>query len=235
MWNNRRKTTIQPLFMTSQNQLLRHFIRARPHLSLAIGLGVVVGLVLRSDLPLTRALFGWNAAVWVYLLSMMWVITHSDHSKVRAIAARQDESAGLVLLSMTLGAVLSFSAIVWELGAIPHLKPDQRALRYLFTAVTVLGSWLLVGVLFCFHYAHMFYRSKGKARPLQFPNDLAEPDYWDFLYFSFTIAVAAQTSDVIVLTRPMRKLVLGHSVLAFFFNLAILGLSINIAAGMLNQ
>jgi uncharacterized membrane protein len=221
--------------MTSQNQMMRRFIRSRPHLSLAIGLGVVVGLVLRSNLPLTRALFGWNAAVWAYLLAMMWVITHSDHGKVRANAARQDESAGLVLFSMTVGAVLSLSAIVWELGAMPDMEPDRLALRYLFTAVTVLGSWLLVGVLFCFHYAHLFYRSTGKARPLQFPNDLAEPDYWDFLYFSFTIAVAAQTSDVIVLTRPMRKLVLGHSVLAFFFNLAILGLSINIAAGMLNQ
>jgi uncharacterized membrane protein len=33
----------------------------------------------------------------------------------------------------------------------------------------------------------------------------------------------------------MRKLVLGHSVLAFFFNLLILGLSINIAAGFVNS
>jgi uncharacterized membrane protein len=222
--------------MTSRNQLLRHFIQSRPHLSLAIGLGVVVGLVLpSSDHPLTRALFGWNAAVWVYLLSMMWLIAHSDHGKVRAIADRQDESAGLVLFTLTVGAVLSFSAIISELGEIPHLKPDQRALRYLFTAVTVLGSWLLVSVLYCFHYAHFFYRSPGKQRPLKFPDETAEPDYWDFLYFSFTIAVAVQTSDVAVMTRPMRKLVLGHSVLAFFFNLAILGLSINIAAGMLNQ
>jgi uncharacterized membrane protein len=225
----------QPSFMTERNQLLRHFIRSRPHLSLAIGLGIVVGLVLpQSDLPLTRALFGWNTAVWAYLLSMMWLIARSNHGKVREIADKQDESAGLVLFTLTLGALLSFSAIIWELGAIPHLKPDQRALRYVFTAFTVLGSWLLVGVLFCFHYAHMFYRSR-EQRPLEFPNGMTEPDYWDFLYFSFTIAVAAQTSDVTVLTRTMRKLVLGQSVLSFFFNLAILGLSINIAAGMLNQ
>jgi uncharacterized membrane protein len=223
--------------MTSRNQLLRHFISSRPHLSLAIGLGVIVGLVLpSSDQPLTRALFGWNAAVWIYLISMMWLIAHSDHKKVRAIADKQDENAGLVLLALTIGAVLSFSAIVWELGLIPHLKPDERAMRYLFTAVTVTGSWLLVGVLFCFHYAHIYYRCRGKQLPLKFPDEETNPpDYWDFLYFSFTIAVAVQTSDVTVMTRTMRKLVLGHSVLAFFFNLAILGLSINIAAGMLNQ
>ena len=50
-----------------------------------------------------------------------------------------------------------------------------------------------------------------------------------------TIAVAVQTSDVAVTSRSMRKLVLGHSVLAFFFNLLILGLSINIAAGLVNS
>ena len=95
--------------------------------------------------------------------------------------------------------------------------------------------WLLVGVLFCFHYAHMFYHASQDQRPLRFPDDERAPDYWDFLYFSFTIAVAAQTSDVAVTSRTMRRLVLGQSVLAFFFNLAILGLSINIAAGLLNR
>jgi hypothetical protein len=40
---------------------------------------------------------------------------------------------------------------------------------------------------------------------------------------------------VIVTDRTMRKLVVGQSILSFFFNMAILGFSINIAAGMLNQ
>jgi uncharacterized membrane protein len=62
---------------------------------------------------------------------------------------------------------------------------------------------------------------------------LANPDYWDFLYFSFTIAVAAQTSDVIIMNRSTRKTVLAQSILSFLFNVAILGFSINIAAGLL--
>jgi uncharacterized membrane protein len=218
------------------HRLLHRFIRSRPHLSLAIGLGVIVALLLpKSESLMTRALISWNAAVWLYLLSMMWLMARADHRKVRTIAGREDESAGLVLFSLTIAAVLSLSAIVVELGQIPDLSRDQRALRYAFTALTVCGSWFLVGVLFCFHYAHLFYRAAAEHLPLRFPDELKEPDYWDFLYFSFTIAVAVQTSDVSIMTRGMRKLVLGHSVLAFFFNLAILGLSINIAAGMLNQ
>lgn len=222
--------------MNGQKRLLHRFIRSRPHLSLAIMLGATIGLLLpKSEAVLTRSLIGWNAGVWAYLLSMMWLMFRADHRKVRDIAAKQDESAGLVLFTLTIGAALSFSAIVFELGQIPHLPPEQRALRYGFTALTVGGSWFLVGVLFCFHYAHLFYRTSGKRLPLRFPEELQEPDYWDFLYFSFTIQVAVQTSDVSVMTRSMRKLVLSHSVLSFFFNLAILGLSINIAAGLLNR
>jgi uncharacterized membrane protein len=222
--------------MTQPHRLLHRFISRRPHLSLAIALGVVVGLLLPdSDSPLTRALLGWNAAVWVYLVTMSWMMMRAPPAKVRQVASREDESAGLVLVTMVVGAVLSLSAIIVELSQVAHLAEHQRILRYGFTAMTVLGSWLLVGVLFCIHYAHLFYHAPERSLPLRFPDELHDPDYWDFLYFSFTIAVAVQTSDVTVMTRGMRRLVLGHSVLAFFFNLAILGLSINIAAGLLNR
>jgi uncharacterized membrane protein len=222
--------------MDQQRRLLHRFIRSRPHLSLAAALGLVVGILLPvAGSPLTRALIGWNAAVWVYLLSMAWMMLRASPSKVRQVAGKEDESARMVLSTLTIGAVLSLSAIIVELSQVPDLPEQQKILRYGFTAMTVGGSWLLVGVLFCFHYAHLFYRAPAKCLPLRFPDDLQDPDYWDFLYFSFTIAVAAQTSDVAVMTRGMRRLVLGHSVLAFFFNLAILGLSINIAAGLLNQ
>jgi uncharacterized membrane protein len=215
---------------------LRSFIRTRPHLSLAIALGLVVGMLVPGTYtPLTRALIGWNAAVWVYLFTMGWMMIRASPQKVRQVAGKEDESAGMVLASLTVGAVLSLSAIIVELSQIPQLSEQQQVLRYGFTAMTVGGSWLLVGVLFCIHYAHMYYHAPANGLPLRFPDDLANPDYWDFLYFSFTIAVAVQTSDVTVMTRGMRKLVLGQSVLSFFFNLAILGLSINIAAGLLNQ
>lgn len=70
-------------------------------------------------------------------------------------------------------------------------------------------------------------------RSLSFPNNLQRPIYWDFLYFSFTIAVAAQTSDVTINNTSMRKIVLFQSILSFIFNAAIIGLSINIAASLI--
>lgn len=216
-------------------RMLHHLIRNRPHLTLAIALGAAVGLLWPDSHPwLRRALVGWNAGVWSYLLGMGWMMLRADPGRVRMIAGREDENAGIVLFTLVLGALLSLYAIVSELAHMDHLPPDQVAMRYAFTALTVIGSWLLVGVLFCFHYAHLYYRAPADSRPLRFPDEGLEPDYWDFLYFSFTIAVAVQTSDVTVMSRPMRKLVLGHSVLAFFFNVLILGLSVNIAASLVN-
>ncbi len=213
------------------------FVRARPHLVLAIAFGVAVGLLLPGTHAwLRRALVGWNGGAWLYLANMAWLMMRADHRKVREMARRQDQSAHAVLCMMLAGAVLSLYAIVSELARMGKVGGDEAALHYGFTILTVIGSWLLVGVLFALHYAHLYYCSDHGAGgpPLRFPEPDVEPNYWDFLYFSFTISIAVQTSDVAVATRPMRKLVLGQSVLAFFFNLVILGLSINIAASVVN-
>ncbi|WP_296946974.1 DUF1345 domain-containing protein [uncultured Massilia sp.] len=213
------------------------FVRARPHLVLAIAFGVAVGLLLPGSHGwLRRALVGWNAGAWLYLANMAWLMMRADHRKVREMAQRQDESARAVLGLMVAGAVLSLYAIVTELARMGKVGADEAALHYGFTILTVIGSWLMVGVLFALHYAHLYYCSDHGAAgpPLRFPEPDLAPNYWDFLYFSFTISIAVQTSDVAVATRAMRKLVLGHSVLSFFFNLVILGLSINIAASVVN-
>ncbi|WP_440963877.1 DUF1345 domain-containing protein [Massilia sp. GER05] len=225
--------------MEQQPGFLLRFIRSRPYLLGALMLGVAVGILvpdrnLGHSSDLRRALIGWNSGVWSYLLIMAWTMFRADHSRVRAIAERQDESGGAVLGAVVVGAILSVYAIVTELANMKEASEHVKALHYGFTALTVIGSWLLVGVMYCFHYAHIYYTASKHALPLEFPDQHTQPNYWDFLYFSFTLSVAVQTSDVTVRTRAMRKLVLGHCVLAFFFNLVILGLSVNIAASLVN-
>lgn len=210
--------------------------RNHPRLLLATAGGITLALLLPSSwLLVTRILAGWNCAAWSYLILMWGLMMRASHARVRQIAEQEDESAPIVLAVLSVAAVASLAAITVELAAMKDVMPDQRFGRYGITIATVLGSWLLVGTIFTFHYAKMFYRAPANARPLRFPEGEAAPDYWDFLYFSYTIAVAAQTSDVSVLTRSMRKVVLAQSVLSFLFNAAILGMSINIAAGLVGM
>jgi uncharacterized membrane protein len=93
----------------------------------------------------------------------------------------------------------------------------------------------MIPTIFTQHYARLYYGPGQKETPLLFLDHELEPDYWDFLYFSFTIAVASQTSDVVLRSRSIRRAALAQSILSFYFNVAVLGLCINIAAGLLGS
>ncbi|HEY4372515.1 MAG TPA: DUF1345 domain-containing protein [Burkholderiales bacterium] len=213
---------------------VRHLVRNRPRLIIAAAIGVAAAWALPSHLSLlTRTLSGWNACVWSYIVMMGWLMLRANHHQVREVAEEEDETAVAVLTVVLVAATSSLAAIVLELGHIHDLPRATRNVHYLFVASTLIGSWFMVGVVYTIHYARMFYSVPQNRRPLRFPNEEEHPDYWDFLYFSFTIAVAVQTSDVSIQTRPMRKAALIQSVLCFFFNTAVIGLTINIAAGLI--
>ncbi len=219
--------------------LIRNLLRRRqlfhshPRLASALLIGAIAGVFLpHSQGIVLRALLGWNVAIWAYLALMVWLVLHSDAKHMHRLAKQEDNNAVFVLAVMSLGAVLSLAAIVAELASAKNVSGTDRVLHYGLTGATVLGSWILVGVIYTFHYAHLYYRAPSGEKPLRFPDDLPDPGYWDFLYFAFTIAVAAQTSDISVMSTSMRKTVLAQSVLAFVFNAAIIGLTINIAAGI---
>jgi uncharacterized membrane protein len=217
-------------FVRHFNQIGKH----RPRLTFATFAGAVIFFLLPQHWPVVaRWLLAWNIGVWGYLASMAWEMFRASADRVRAVAEQENASTGAMLTVLSLAAVLSVAAIVLELA---HGETDTDAIpRYGLTIFTVAGSWLLVGVIYTFHYAHLFYNAAPDRRPLSFPDGIENPRYIDFLYFSFTIAVAAQTSDVAVRSTGMRAAVLAQSVLAFLFNAAILGLTINIAAGLVGK
>lgn len=184
---------------------------------------------------LLRVLFGWNIAVWSYLLFMFWLMMRATSAEVAQLAEQEDEADWAIIVIMSIAATASLVAIVLELGTLKELAPINKLLHYGITIATVLGSWFFIATIFTFHYARMYYRSPEHHRALIFPDVNLKPDYWDFLYFSFTIAVAFQTSDVTLSSRTIRKSALAQSVLSFWFNIAIVGLSINIAAGLVGS
>lgn len=210
-------------------------IKARPHLLASTLVGAVVVLFTPSSHVVTRLLSGWNVAVWLYLAQAFWIMSRKDHHHLRETAIAQAEGAGAVL-AMTIAAVLaSMAAIGLELATVKGSSLEEALPHVAFALVTVAGAWLLLPTLFALNYASLFYRvpeGHGLVFPAS-PDDKAPPAYWDFLYFSFTIAVASQTSDVAICSTAVRRLVLLQSVMSFAFNTAILAFTINIAAGLI--
>ena len=207
---------------------MRLLARTHPRLSAAALLGLAVGLLSPVDSIVSKILYGWNAGVWTYLILMLWLTARSKAPD----SLREQCSGPVVLFVVCIAALASLATITFELAGSKDLDTTHKLMHYGFTAVTVIGSWLLIGVIFSVHYARLFYTWDGKEPALRFAEGLTTPNYWDFLYFSFTIGVAVQTADVGVATRDIRKIVLAQSLIGFVFNTAILGFSINIAAGL---
>ncbi len=215
------------------SSLLSH-LRARPRLGWSIAIGTLAGVAVPEVTTVVgRLLVGWNAAVWLYIALTLSAMLRADHDRMRHAARVHSEGLAIVSTVIIGAAIASFAAIVLELAAGKASGGSRALSQVLFTLATVAGSWLLVPVLFTQNYASRYYGNEHHGG-LQFPGLEASnpPDYLDFLYFSFTIAVASQTADVVVTSRPMRRLVLTQSVLSFVFNTTILALTINIAAGL---
>jgi uncharacterized membrane protein len=150
--------------------------------------------------------------------------------------AQREDATRWVFLGLMAGAAwFSMFALLGLLhearGASGHVSVELT----LLAGATILLSWLFAHTAFAVHYAHGFYADLAASRPpgLLFPGDHSEPDYWDFLYFSFVVGMTCQVSDVQVATRFWRRLVLAHGIVSFLFNTVVLALCINLLAGQL--
>jgi uncharacterized membrane protein len=154
--------------------------------------------------------------------------------KAQDRAADQDEGAIFILIITVVAAAVSLAAIVALLGTLKDSAGAQRGVHFTLAALTIMISWILIHVMFALHYAHEFYGGEdvGRGGGLKFPGD-PRPDYWDFVYFSFVIGMTFQVSDVQVTGKHLRRLVVAHGVVAFFFNVAILALAVNIGSQMI--
>ena len=203
-------------------------------------IGLAVGIVAALVLPagtrtMVRGLVGWDAAVWTYLLLIWLHMVAADEGRVREYAQRDDENAGVVLAVICVATTASVAAIVLELASAKGTPAASVAWHYLLTGMTMIGAWFMIPTIFTSHYARLYYEPALSETPLLFPDHRLEPNYWDFLYFSFTIAVASQTSDVVLRSRTIRRAALAQSILSFYFNVAVLGLCVNIAASLVGS
>ena len=212
---------------------LIRIVRARPRLFLAVLIGAFIAILTPSAWnPATRILVGWNVGVWLYLVLVYYMMANSKSHHIDERASSQDEGR-IAIPTLTVAAALAtIGAIIFEIGT---SQGSERQLVHLLLAVlTILSSWFFIHTIFALHYAHEFYgeRGGGKKSGLKFPGD-GDPDYWDFVYFSFVIGMTAQVSDVAVTAKNIRKTVTAHSIVSFLFNVSLLALTINIAANVI--
>ena len=208
-------------------RIMRYHVR----LFVALAVGLVALLLLPAEWRMsTRLLLGWDVLVVVYLAQSFVEFGQFEMKRVQAVAAQQDEGALVILILIITAAVASLAAIVIELGAARAVHGERPA--FLLAAATAALSWTLTHTVFAFRYAHIFYSRGDHGGGLAFPGD-DQPNYWDFVYFSFVIGMTFQVSDVQITSKRIRRLVVVHGVVSFVFSIAILALTVNIGANLI--
>jgi uncharacterized membrane protein len=211
-------------------------IRARPRFHIAMAIGVIGALISPGQLgAMERAVIGWDIGIALYLILIFAMAARATPESMHQRAALEDQARWLFLTLMAGAAFFSMFAL---LGILHRVKDAHGLLAGELAAVagaTILMSWVFAHTTFAVHYAHDFYSDAAAGKPpgLLFPAECSEPDYWDFLYFSFVVGMTCQVSDVQVANQPWRRLVLAHGILSFLFNTIVLALSINLLAGLL--
>jgi uncharacterized membrane protein len=185
----------------------------------------------------SRVLCVWDAGMVCFLVLTWTAMLQVTPDMMSRRAKLQDEGRFVILCLITAAACASLFAIGFILQDSKGLSKGPLVLHLILCIMTIIGSWLLVHTIFATHYAKDYYQDDPSTDEiddiggLDFPKG-SKLDFWDFLYFSFCIGMTSQVSDVEVVSRSMRRLVLFHSVLSFFFNTAIVAMSINIIAGV---
>lgn len=211
----------------------------RLFLCLAIGIGSYF-LLPESARLVSRLLISWNLATVSFLFSIALMMSQATPDTIRRNAALNDEGQNAILGLASLASIASLAAIIIQLGLVKESHGLLKAFHLSLALVTILTAWAFIHVMFALHYAHEYFDewkidkdSKPQLRGgLEILGTNTHPDYLDFAYYAFTVAVANATADINITSREMRRITLVHSVLSFFFNLALLGLTINITAGL---
>jgi len=208
---------------------LVHALRARP--SLVVGgvlLLAVAALAWGLGMhPAPAFLLGFDAGALSFMGLQLREFSRATPAGMRKKARHQDAGRWGILWS---GVAISTVVLV-ALGTELEAGKTGGLVAIVVAAASIMLSWAFLNTLFALHYAHGYYGDYGEQhRGLDFPGG-GEPDYWDFAYFAIVIGMTFQVSDVQVTSRELRRMVLIHGVIAFFFNVFIVAVSVNIVAG----
>jgi uncharacterized membrane protein len=216
-------------------------------------IGSGLGLVSFGDIWVMRLVTFWDVWALVYLVLTWLLIMRSSAQQtrqwaldqripprphltvLRSVVLRVLRTLFLVSRTSSLFFIVFVSVVSMALAI--RLVPDLRDMETIgglsvavMAALGVISAWGVLHTSYALHYAYLYYRSEKSAGGLTFPSE-QNPDQFDFAYFAFTIATSFAVSDVDVTDRAIRRAVLGHQILSFFYNTSILALVINLFTG----
>ena len=179
--------------------------------------------------PLPSAAFkgvmlGFDLAAAVFLALSAHLLGIGDPGVIRKHAAENDAGRRMLLVITVAISAVILGVVVME--TVVGENPGGKTKMLIIGTLAI--AWLFANTIFALHYAHLHFSPPDGG--LDFPGDQT-PGYSDFVYFSFTLGMTFQTSDVAIRDARIRNVVTWHTLAAFVFNLGILGFTINVLGG----
>ena len=203
----------------------------RRRLLVASVLGVLAGLLLPLGVTrhaLTHALAGFVVGGLVFAVPLLvHVLGHSADDTRAKVAGRDGDAAWYDIVVILVGLASLCGVGILLIGG--QAQGSAQVIEALIGAAAVAVGWLCVHTVYVLRYARVYYASP--TPPIDFNQD-EDPAFSDFAYFSFNLGMAYQVSDTDLRTTAVRKVVLGHTLLAYLYGTIVIAATINLIAGL---
>lgn len=228
--------------MAQLSQRKLFLIKPLVRLLLSLGLAIATYILLKTPWWEIRILTAFNSGLFLHLAILGTFLWNATPSQTYYHAQRGEPSNAALLMVVVLFSLVGFVGVAVMLDNSQKYPPLIINLHMGLSFLAIFLSWLLVHVYFAIHYAHLYYDEIEESGPnngagvpyqkgLEFPQEELV-SYRDFLYYSFTIAMCYQTSDVSIMSYEMRSVSLVQSVLSFIFVAVVFGLVVNVISNV---
>ena len=208
-------------------------LTGRGRLATALLAGVLSVLATFRLPPEMRTIISFDAASVVYVWLFYTLMSRTTAEQAAVLSSRDELRGAVTVVAVVLLSLVSVIAVAALLNNLAHAPHWLNVIHLTTSLLAIALAWLLANIFFGLHYMALYYShpTPGDASGLEFANR-PNAGYWEFMYFSFTIAMCFATSDVVVTTTAMRRVTLLHAIFSFFFVAAIIGFVVNILSSL---
>jgi uncharacterized membrane protein len=197
---------------------------------ITLAIGVLVAVFVWPVLGvMTGLLAGWAAlcvgnAVWI--LAVVWPM---DPAETRRHATGSDPGRLIARVIAIMGSVASLAAVAVVLIETQRVQGGKAYILAGIALVAVAASWVLIQLDYMLRIADFYYAEPVGGIDFHQEDD---PMYSDFAYIAFGLGMTYQVADTDIVSPPLRRIVLGQTVLAYLFGAVILAAVINLVTNL---
>lgn len=208
---------------------------ARLRWGVAILCGAVVGIAVVPLLGVVAGLLSsWAALALIVTIWVLFEIWPMNAQATREHATGEDPGRHVARVVAVVGSVVSLGAMVVVVVQARRIGGAEAFVLAGIALLSVVSSWALIQVNYLLHYARVYYEGGPEGKPLggiDF-NQVTDPEYTDFVYFSVGLGMTYQVADTSVTRNAIRRIVIAQTLLAYLFGAGIIAAVINLIAGL---